>query len=174
MHTNSKTERSIQMGDDDAREGTSEISRLWDKREIGIAAMIQEAHVHTAIEHYPLPIYRHHHAALPNLLAGPCSTHFGSVPLLSFTCTFCRTQCGYNQRGQTSLLYSPKTKQSIAIFLNVQLLRRWNEFRALLVLPFSLLSLEGNNLQLARFYFVLRALVHFSITAEMRNMKMNL
>ena len=56
------------MGDDNASEGAVEIARVGDAREIGVAAVVVVSHVHTAIEHYSLPVHRHHHAALPDLL----------------------------------------------------------------------------------------------------------
>lgn len=62
---------SIQMGDDDAGERVVEVARFRDEREIRIAEVVLMAHVHAAVEHNPLPIDRHHHAAFSHLL--PCA-----------------------------------------------------------------------------------------------------
>lgn len=57
-----------QVGDDNASEGGVEISRPGEAREIWVAAVVVIGHVHPAVEHYPLPVHRHYHAALPDLL----------------------------------------------------------------------------------------------------------
>lgn len=62
------------MGDDDASDSRVKISGFGDSGEIGVASMIEISHVHSAIEHDPLPANRHNHAALPNLL--PSSWRF--------------------------------------------------------------------------------------------------
>lgn len=61
------------MGDDDASKGVIEVRlvlRFGNAREIGVAAVVEIAHVHSAVEHDSLPIDCHHHAALTDLLPG--------------------------------------------------------------------------------------------------------
>ena len=69
-----RIERDLQVGDDDAIKGVVEgrpFFRHGDKREIGVSAAVEIAHVHPTVEHDSLPIDRHHHAALSHLL--PCA-----------------------------------------------------------------------------------------------------
>lgn len=58
----------VQVGDDNASEGGIEIAGQGEAREIGMAAVVVIGHVHPAVEHYPLPVHRHYHAALPDFL----------------------------------------------------------------------------------------------------------
>lgn len=58
----------VQVGDDNASEGSVEIAKLGEAREIRVAAVVLIGHVHPAVEHYPLPVHRHYHAALPDFL----------------------------------------------------------------------------------------------------------
>lgn len=60
------------MSDDDASDGRVEISIRVEKGEIRVTTMVQEAHMHSTIEHDSLAVDGYHHAALPNFLAGAC------------------------------------------------------------------------------------------------------
>lgn len=62
------------MGDNDAGESGGEIGGGGDAGEIGVAAVVQVAHVHAAVEHNPLPAHGNHHAALPHLLTSTCTS----------------------------------------------------------------------------------------------------
>ena len=57
-----------QVSDDDASDGRVEILIGVNKGEIRVTTMVQEAHMHSTIEHDSLAIDGYHHTTLPNFL----------------------------------------------------------------------------------------------------------
>lgn len=60
-----------QVGDDNTVERPVKVTGRGDEGEVGVAAVVEVAHVHPAVEHYPLPVDGDDRAALAHLL--PCT-----------------------------------------------------------------------------------------------------
>lgn len=69
--TKSKPNERIQVSNNDTSESFIEISSLRNEREIWVSTRISVSHMHPAVKHDSLAVYRDHHAAFPNFLACP-------------------------------------------------------------------------------------------------------
>ena len=98
-----------QVGDNNASEGGVEVAGPGEAREIWVAAVVVIGHVHPAVEHYPLSVHRHYHAALPDLLPSAWNRNRKQKLGLRMLLEIVRI---VKERGEAGI---PRTRHSIAM-----------------------------------------------------------